>query len=360
MKHLFFFAAFGVLLLSAQASQAEPITKCVPKGNARPICEFANPEDMIALPGGQAILIGELGRSRETGGQLVVFELESEKRHTLFRGGQGKGAEPGWGDPNCTTPPGKSFSALGLDLVRRDDGRLQLLVTQNGSRIAVELFEVMGASTDWRAEWRGCVLAPPNAILNGIAGVSNGDFYTTKYRSLDSPIDFKNDGLPTSNTGYVYAWSQSDTSFRKIDGTDGIMPNGIVTSADGRFVYVNMPGENNVRKFEVATGRELGRVELDMPDNSHWGPDGNILIASVRKEGVTAQDLAACEKIERGACNIPFKIVALDPDSMSIVEILYETEGAPMGAGTSAARVGDELFIGSVRSDRILRVNLLE
>ena len=115
MQHPFFSITFAGLLLVAQAPQAEPILDCVPKGNARPICEFKNPEDMVALPGGQAILIGEYGGSPEVPGGLLVFELESEKQHTVFRGGQGNGAaESGWGDPNCATPPGKAFNAHGM------------------------------------------------------------------------------------------------------------------------------------------------------------------------------------------------------------------------------------------------------
>ena len=45
---------------------------------------------------------------------------------------------------------------------------------------------------------------------------------------------------------------------------------------------------------------------------------------------------------------------------MTIVETLYASDGAPMGAGTVGLRVGDELFIGSYHGDRILRVNLKE
>ena len=146
---------FAVLLLAAPASQTEPILDCVPEGNARPICEFTNPEDIVALPGGQAILLGEYGGPSEVPGRLVVVELESEKQHTVFPGGQGNGvAEAGWGDPSCAAPPGKAFNAHGIDLVRRDDGRLQLLVVQHGSREAVELFEVIGSGTDWRDRWR--------------------------------------------------------------------------------------------------------------------------------------------------------------------------------------------------------------
>ncbi len=135
------------------------------------------------------------------------------------------------------------------------------------------------------------------------------------------------------------------------------MPNGIVTSPDGRFIYMNATAEHSVRKVEVASGRELGRATVDSPDNARWAPDGRILIASLSRD-LTAEDFAACVSIEQAACGIPFKIVALDPHSMTIVETLYANEGTPMGAGTVGLRVGDELFIGSFHGDRILRVNL--
>ena len=342
-------------MLVTPALQADPILDCVSKDNARPICEFTNPEDMVALPGGQAILIGEYGGSSEVPGRLVVFELESEKQYTLFPGGQGNGAsQPGWGDPNCATPPGKAFNSHGIDLVRLDDGRLQLLVVQHGSREAVELFEVIGSGADWQVEWRGCVPAPPDAWLNSVAGLSNGDFYTTQMTPLGFDLTQE---LSSNITGHAFAWSQSEKSFRKISGTDGAMPNGIVTSPDGRFVYMNATAEHSVRKIEVATGREIGRATVALPDNARWAPDGRILIASFSRE-LTAQDFVACVSIKQGACGLPFRIVALDPDSMTIVETLYANEGAPMGAGTIGLRVGDELFIGSMHGDRILRVNL--
>ena len=77
MQRPFFFAlaALTVLLLGTQVPQAEPIIECIPKGNARPICGFSNPEDIVALPGDQAILIGEYGASAEATGRLLVLEL---------------------------------------------------------------------------------------------------------------------------------------------------------------------------------------------------------------------------------------------------------------------------------------------
>lgn len=68
-----------------------------------------------------------------------------------------------------------------------------------------------------------------------------------------------------------------------------------------------------------------------------------MLIASLG--GLTAREVSECLNIKRGDCRIPFRIVALAPDSMPNVETPYETDGVPMRAGT-------------FRGDRILRVNL--
>jgi hypothetical protein len=347
-------------LACAPAPPTGPITDCTPKGNARPICTFTNPEDMVSLPGGQAILIGEYGASAEEhSGGLVVFELDSEVRRTVYRGGESNAtAEAGWGDASCTSPPSSAFNSHGIDLVRRDDGRLQLLVVQHGGREAIEFFEVLGRGTQWRVEWRGCVPAPTNASLNDVAALSNGDFYTTQMAPIDPPLDLAK-GMPTHITGHAFAWSQANTAFRKIEGTEGSMPNGIATSPDGRVIYMNASAEGSLRKVEVATGRELGRVSVDTPDNLTWSPDGRLLTSSLKGD-LDAEDFVACATITHGACRIPFKIVAIDPDSMTILGTVYESEGAPMGAGTVGLQVGEELFIGSFKGDRILRVALGE
>lgn len=355
----------SLLLLScslacSQAFAAGPITECESKGNARPICTFTNPEDMVPLPGDQAILIGEYGASaQEHSGGLVVFELDSEKRHTVYRGGEGKAAaESGWGDPSCTNPPSNAFNSHGIDLVRRGDGRLQLLVVQHGGREAVEFFEVLGRGTDWRVEWRGCVPAPANASLNEVAALPNGDFYTTQMAPIAPPLDLTK-GMPTHVTGQAFAWSQARAAYRKIEGTEGSMPNGIATSPDGRFIYMNASAEGSLRKVEVETGRELGRVSVDTPDNLSWTPDGRLLTSSLAGD-IDGEDFVSCMSITHGACGIPFKIVAVDPISMTILGTVYESEGAPMGAGTVGIQVGRELFIGSFKGDRILRVALEE
>jgi len=329
---------------------------CEPVGPARPVCQFENPEDMVPLPGNRALLIGEYGTSAEDhAGGIVLFDLASEARRTVYAGGTGPAeAAAGWGDPACRGAPDARFNSHGIDLVRRDDGKLALLVVQHGSREAVEFFEVEGSGVDWSLTWRGCVESPEDASLNEVAALPDGGFYTTKMASLSGAANL-DAGFPTEPTGMAFHWTEAD-GFRVIGGSEAILPNGITASPDGRFVYMNSSGENHIRKIEVATGREWGRAPVIIPDNVTWSPDGRLLIASLR--AIDPEAFGACQVLEAGACTIPFSIEAVDPETMQPLGPVYESTGRPMGAGTVGLQVGDELFIGSFRSDRIVRVDL--
>jgi hypothetical protein len=350
--------AITLCLLAGPTLAIDPIVDCEPNANARPICIFTNPEDMVPLPGDEAILIGEYGASAaDHSGGLVVFELEGETRKTVFKGGERPAiAAAGWGDPSCTEPPGRQFNSHGIDLVRRNDQRLQLLVVQHGGREAIEFFEVLGSGKDWAVVWRGCVLAPADASLNEVAGLPDGTFFTTKIGSLPRALDF-DEGLPTDPTGHAFVWN-ADKGFRKVEGTDGVLPNGITTSPDGRFLFMNASGENSIRKIELASGREVGRATVATPDNVTWSPDGRLLVASLI--GFNPEDFAACGALTHGACAIPFEIVAIDPETMTSLGVVYASDGVSMGAGTVGLQIGQELFIGSFKGDRVLRVALQE
>ena len=338
-----------------------PILDCVAKDGARPICAFQSPEDIVALPGDAALLISGYGAMGADGvvrkpGGLVLFPLDDETPRTLYAGGtDADQAEAGWGDPSCPPPPKEKFNAHGIDLVRRSDGRLALLVVQHFGREAVELFEVTGAGKDWSVAWKGCVLAPEDASLNEVVGLPNGDFYTTKMASISGASDFT-ESMPTEPTGHAFAWSAAG-GYRKIEGTDGIMPNGLAASPDGGTIYLNVTMQNEIRKIDVATGQVLATAAVKMPDNVTWAPDGKrLLVASLH--GFETTNFAVCVDVPQGACPIPFAIQAVDAETMTPLGPVYESTGAPMGGGTVGLQVGNELFIGSFTGDRILRVAL--
>ena len=170
------------LAFRADAAQVQAVTTCEPEGPARPVCSFTNPEDLVALPGGEAILVSEYGGMEgRVPGALALLVLETDQRRELFRGGAAGGAAtPGWGDPACPGAPSAAFSPHGIHLSTRDDGALQLLVVQHGGRESIEYFEVAGSGRDWAVEWRGCVVAPDDAWLNSVAALPGGGFVTTR------------------------------------------------------------------------------------------------------------------------------------------------------------------------------------
>jgi len=350
-------------LLAALATLAcsgspEPILSCEAVGSARAICGFHNPEDLELLPDGKHLLVAEFGSMEgERAGALALFDLASEARTVLYRGGDGGSATPGWGDPSCGAAPPPEMSPHGIHLSRRADGRLQLLVVNHGGREAVEFFELSDAGSGWEAAWRGCVVAPDGSWLNDVVALPEDGFLATHMMprrggSLQI-IEYLKAAVLRMQTGYALEW-RPERGFAPLPGSQTIFPNGIALSADGATLYLNSSLEGKVLRIDRASGRALGSADVAGPDNSTWAPDGRLLVASFT--GPLWETLA-CDGIERGACPIAFEIVAVDPETLA-TETLYRGGGAPMGAGTVGLRVGDELFVGTFAGDRILRVKL--
>ncbi len=324
--------------------------------NTQPICGFNRPEDLAVLPGNKAIVVSEFGdTSGAKPGELSLLDLANAQRIPLFRGGDGKSATAGWGDPACTQAPGKKFSPHGIDITRRDDGKLQLLVVQHGGRESIEFFELTGSEAQWNIAWRGCVIAPEDAQLNSVAADRHGKFYTTKMLSHSASLENLK-AYPTGPTGLVYRWSVNK-GYKEMPGTIGSMPNGIVTSEDGTTLYVNYSAEGEVRKIDTVTGEVLAKISVSSPDNIKWSADKQLLlVASLHASTDDAASFTKCMKMDSGFCPISFSIIALDPLTLYSSEFFYNPD-APMGGGTVGLKVEDQLFIGSFAGDRILRVD---
>ncbi len=288
-------------------------------------------------------------------GALVFFDPASDAIAKAFPrpGGDDAVAQPGWGDPGCAAPPGAAFSPHGLDLARRPDGALALWAVNHGGRESVELFEVRDNPNAPALEWRGCVLAPEGAMLNDVAALPDGGFVATRFLSKAHPTRDSLLGLVGFSTGHVLEW-QVGSGWKKVPDSDAALPNGIAVSPDGETLYVDIYLGDEVRKLARRTGELLATVEVPSPDNLNWSPDGKLLVAS---HNAALNEVMACGELEKGQCPFHFAIMLLDPEEMRATAV-YENAGPPMGAGTSALRIGDELFIGTFAGDRLLRAKL--
>jgi hypothetical protein len=334
---------------------AQPVRSCEPVGNARPLCGFHNPEDLVALPGGASLLVSEYGGLEgERPGAISRLDLATESRSVLYRGGDGGEPRPGWGDPSCPGPPAQ-FSPHGIDRVRRADGALALLAVNHAGRESIEFFEVEGDGAS--LAWRGCAVAPEQIWWNDVVATPDGGFYAShmlpRRTGLGQLYELFRAAVLHRPTGCVLRWTAAD-GFSKVRGSDVVFANGIALSPDGSSLFVNSSLGDGLRRISLASGELEAQVSLPALDNLAWGSDGQLYAASLTAPLLEVQ---ACNDLESGACPAAFEIVRVDPRTLATA-VVYRGAGAPMGGGTVGLRVGDDLFIGSFAGDRVLRVAL--
>lgn len=351
----------------AGCSSGEIIRQCQDGPGAHAVCGFQNPEDLAPLDDGATLIVSQFGGAPMDGstpGGLVVFDIASESTRTAYpsdldvaagdldlaaAASEIRDADPAWGDPSCPGPPGADLSPHGIDLAHGPEAAQRLLVVNHGGREAVEFFQVTGRGLRTGLRWRGCALAPDDSLFNDLVNLPDGGFLVTRMMDRESQTWAALRSAVGADTGFVYEW-QPGAGFRPVPGTAGNLPNGIELSADGREIYLNLYGAGQVRRISRDTGELLASVELPSPDNLSWARDGRLLVAS---HGGGLGDQIQCIRMEAGSCPQPFSIVALDPETLE-AEILYENSGPPMGAGSVALDLGEQLVIGSYAGDRLL------
>ncbi len=350
--------AAGILLLASCSKSPEPITDCTPAAGMTPICGLQNPEDMVALGGG-LLLLSQMGNflEPESSGNLALLDSVTGARRVLHPSAW---PEPGWGDPSCAALPYDWLSPHGIHLSRRPDGRRQLLVVNHGRRESVEWYEVLRTSSSnplRRAElrWRGCVLGPAeNAHLNDVAATPEGGFVVSHMQDMHQPQwKWIVNALLRLETGQVWEWHPA-TGYRPLPGTRGTLPNGVQLSLDGEHLFLNLYGENKLRKVRRSDGQILAEVKLVHADNSTWTPEGKLLVAS---HTAPMSHLSTCLELEEGACGFEFALVSVAPDTLE-TETIFRHRGAPMGGVTVALQTEGQIWMGSFAGDRVAYIRI--
>lgn len=351
------FGPFGLLMLGLAACSPshEVITTCEDAAGMHAVCGLQNPEDFAVVAGGDALIVSEMGSMTDSGrrGSLAIFDRASEAHLAVYPvERESRAPEPGWGEPTCPGEVGAAFNPHGIDLARRPDGRLQLLVVNHGARESVEVFEVIESHGAVGVEWRGCVPGE-ELFLNDVVhlpGHPDGGFLATHMMSGNFIWGYLRSRLGM-DTGAVYQWDLVD-GWTLVPGTESPFPNGIELSADGRDVYIACYGGSEVRRISRETGERLASRDVPSPDNLSRARDGRLLVAS--HQGSQA-DLRQCLELQEGTCPMRFEILALDAETLE-GEAIVTHEGPPMGGATIAVDLGDELILGAFASDRLVRV----
>lgn len=357
---------WGVLiaLLSLSACTTPDILDCRVANGLTPDCRFENPEDFAISPAGTALIVSEMGRGDPTSrrGRLVTYVPSAtgagEIRALWPRASPTASASKteagssmlGLGDPSCPPLEATRFAPHGIHARKLRDGRQVLYVVNHGARESIEIFELIDDGREVTAEPRGCVLAPDDATTNDVVILENGGFRVSDSfrRSENVVVAGLRMRYGSHRPGFAWEW-QPDRGYTRIPGTEVAYANGIESSADGRFVFLNGYFDNAIIKVDTVTGRQVGAARVMGPDNVTWSDDGRLLVAS---HHAGTFDLLKCLEIGRGACGFRFEIVEVNPETMA-TRVVLDQQGPPIGAVTVALPFKGRLYLGTFAGDRI-------
>jgi hypothetical protein len=316
---------------AAQAA-AGGATSCAPSGDLHFVCGLTNVEDLVAVDGGRW-LVGSSFAPGPVGLYLIDTASKTARPAALSIA-----PTPDPRYAGCAAPDLKGLSTHGLDAVPGSGGNTTIFAINHGGRESVEVFRLNAAKGS--AAWVGCVLLPEGTSGNSIVALPNGSLAVSKFQQSGDSQAIQHI-LAGMITGVVYLWSPGK-GFSEMPGTRFSGDNGLVVSRDGKWLFVNAWGTQEVHRLPLdgkGTGSSV-KVEFH-PDNLRWAPDGKIL--------VTGQFLNPEELNGRHG----WATVRLDPQTMAITPAVNETGLPQFDDATVAVQAGKALWFGTFRGDRI-------
>jgi hypothetical protein len=335
-------------LCAALTQPAAAQQSCEDDGDVGYVCGVNNPEDLLRVDGTPFVLVGNTGNTESQGGGFYSVDVRTREVRDV---------EPVFSSPpdpayrDCPGPPDPAaFSSHGLDLKTAGTARTVYAVN-HGGRESIEVFRLEASAAGLALTWLGCALIPESLVANSVAALPDGGFVTTI--PLRSQQELPNAGLGRP-TGAVLRWSPAQ-GWRELAEAQLSFPNGVLATPDGQTLFVAGYTEQAVARVLPDTGAIAAKVEVPFnPDNLRWAPDGDIFATGQDAEPAYVQLTCVSTSVE--TCEVPSVVSEIEPDTLRAATILERPGNDRFGAGTSAIVVGDELWLGSFRAQRLLRV----
>lgn len=353
-----------VATLVTACTGSEPRPPCelsaVP-GEIGSICGFRNPEDVEYVEDAGIILVTNLRMDGpvEDGGYLSALVLGTDEVIRLWPPIEGTGSgehaiaafESGLGDHGCTeAPPTDGFYPHGATSRSVDDRTLVYITGHagaDGSREAVEVFELFDEGANTQLVWKACIPTENEIQANDIAVAPDGEIVVSNYQPDGSIWNTLKSFFLGSITGDVMAWSPDD-GWRHLEDTESQMANGVTVSRDGKSVLYAETISGKVHR--TPRFGKNGSISVEIggnPDNFTWTDDDKLLIAT-HTGGI---GFMACA-FGRLPCRTSWEVWEIDPATLAVSKIL-EHDGTNVGAVATALRVDNRIYLSSVFDDRI-------
>lgn len=307
-------------------------TPCTPVDGIQFICGLASPEDIAVLPGAEwAITSG----NRE-GGRLHVIDLRRKSATTAFPVPGQREQLDAENYPTCPGPlmleKPDLFRAHGLYLKPSANRVHSLYVVHHGTRESIEVFEVDARETPPSLTWVGCAPALSTLGFNSVVALPEGGLAATSTRTND-------------------VWQyKKETGWRRIPGTENTAPNGLEISKDGRWLYIAGWAEEKLTRVSRGT-MPVQRDVISLgfrPDNVRLSPDGSVLFAA----GHSDKDGRSIVE-PREPLNETSNVARIDPATLKFERIFQHKAIPGFVASTTAIQIGEEMWLGAQRGDRL-------
>lgn len=326
---------------------------CDASGRYAFVCGLKNAEDLVHVPHTKWIISSGMAPDAAiyliNSQQKSWTELYPAKAPRALQDMENYGACPGSPDPN-------TFVTHGLNIRPGANGHSTLYVVGHGGREAIEVFDVDANGEMPVLTWTGCVMTPDSMQANSVASLGDGSLLVTI--PLHTGISIS-DAFAGKMTGGVYEWSPGDTGFTMVQGTELPYANGIEVSADGQEFYVVSSGLFTVGAYSNSNPARLLRSSEPftvVPDNLHMGSNGNLLTAGLDILDSACGDVLQTDEFDLekfASCPRPFKVLAIDPQSMQSETLASGPANTHFSNITTALLVGGELWLGSFAGDRV-------
>ena len=182
------------------------------------------------------------------------------------------------------------------------------------------------------------MIAPDPIGLNSVRGLDDGGFVTTNFLPRDGDRSGMQRMMQGETNGELWEW-HTQSGWQQVPGSEAAGANGVELSDDGRTIYMAAWGSQSFARISRGAD-EVSRDEIDLGfrvDNIRWARDGTLLAVG-QGTGDAAQ---------------VWRVVKIDPDTLDVRDVTSRENNDVFVGGTVAVEIGDDLWIGSFRGDRI-------
>jgi hypothetical protein len=320
----------------AGAQTPPPATPCDAVTDLQLVCGQQGPEDLVVLPGSQWVVASALSTAG-TGGINIIRVRDK----MTFRAYPSPTAKQRFDAKTYAACPGAPdaaadarFTTHGLWLQAGRGPVSKLFAVGHGSRESIEVFEIDSRGDRPVLTWIGCAVAPDPIGLNSVRGLPDGGFIASNFLARGITPEARQKMMAGEKNGELWEWHTAG-GWEKVPGSEAAGANGLELSDDGHWLYVAAWGSQSF--FRLSRGNtKVSRDEIALGfrvDNLRFARDGTLLAAG---QGQQSLD-----------------IVRIDPKTLAVKTLVHRPDGPSFGSGTVAVEVGDRLWVGSFRGDRI-------